>query len=63
MFEYQKVYVFLFFECFEHMDPFLWKILNFTKKLKRFGEHLTRKKTFETKKPHVHMFFLNALNI
>jgi hypothetical protein len=21
------VYVFLFFECFEHMDPFLWNIL------------------------------------
>jgi hypothetical protein len=22
----KRVYVFLFFECFEHMDPFLWNI-------------------------------------
>jgi len=22
----KKVYVFLFFECFEHIDPFLWNI-------------------------------------
>jgi len=28
----KRVYVFLFFECFEHMDPFLWNILKFTKK-------------------------------
>jgi hypothetical protein len=27
----KRVYVFLFFECFEHMDPFLWSILKFTK--------------------------------
>jgi hypothetical protein len=25
--KFKKVYVFLFFECFEHMDPFLWNIL------------------------------------
>jgi hypothetical protein len=46
----KKVYVFLFFECFEHMDPFLWNILKFTKKLKWFGEHLIRKKCFWNKK-------------
>jgi len=46
MSEYQNIkkYVFLFFECFEHMDPFLWNILQFTKKLKWFGEHLTMEK-------------------
>ncbi len=51
----KNVNVFLFFECFEHMDPVLWNILNFTKKLKWLGELLIRKKTFETKKttcPH-----------
>ncbi len=26
-----KRYMFFFFECFEHMDPFLWNILKFTK--------------------------------
>jgi hypothetical protein len=36
------LYVFLFFECFEHMNPFLWSILKFTKKLKQFGKHLIR---------------------
>ncbi len=43
------IYVFLFFECFEHMNPFLWNILKFAKKLKRVGEHLIREKTFDTK--------------
>jgi hypothetical protein len=50
------VYVFFFFECFEHMDPFLWNILKFKQKLKWFGEHLIRKKDFRNKKticPHV----------
>ncbi len=42
----KRVYVFLFFECFEHMDPFLWNILKFTKKLNQFGEHLIREKDF-----------------
>jgi hypothetical protein len=42
----EKVYVFLFFECFEHMDPFLWNILKFPKKLKGFGEHLIKEKDF-----------------
>jgi len=32
--EFKKAYVFQFFECFEHMDPFLWNILKFTKKIK-----------------------------
>ncbi len=27
----KSVYVFLFSECFEHMDPFLWNILKFKK--------------------------------
>jgi len=52
----KSLYVFLFFECFEHMDPFLWSILKFTKKLKWFNEHLIRKKNFWNKKttwPHV----------
>jgi hypothetical protein len=51
----KSIYVFLFFECFEHMDPFLWSILKFTKNLKWFGEHLIRKKYFWNKKttcPH-----------
>jgi hypothetical protein len=50
----KKVDVFLFFECFEHMDHFLWNILKSTKKLKWFGEHL-RKNDFWNKKimcPH-----------
>jgi hypothetical protein len=37
------------------MDTFLWNILKFTKKKKQFGEHLVRKRTFDTKKttyPH-----------
>jgi hypothetical protein len=42
----KRVYVFLFFECFEHMDPFLCNILKFTKKLKTFGEHLIKEKNF-----------------
>ncbi len=29
----EKAYVVQFFECFEHMDPFLWNILKFTKKI------------------------------
>jgi hypothetical protein len=29
----KMVYIFLFFECFEHVDPFLWNILKFTKKI------------------------------
>ncbi len=29
----KMVYVFLFFEFFEHIDPFLWNILKFTKNL------------------------------
>jgi hypothetical protein len=53
--KYKWVYVFLFFECFEHLDLFLWTILNFTKKLKWFCEHLIRKNDFwnkETTCPH-----------
>jgi hypothetical protein len=42
----KNVNVFFFFENFEHMDPFLWNILKFTKKLKQFGEHLINKKDF-----------------
>jgi hypothetical protein len=52
----KKVYVFLFFECFENMDPFLWNILKFIKYWKWFGEYLIRKKNFWNKKttcPHV----------
>jgi len=41
---------FLVFECFEHMDPFLWNILKFIKKLKPFGEHLIREEDFWSKK-------------
>jgi hypothetical protein len=56
----KSIYLFLFFECLEHMDPFLWNILKFTKKLKWFGEHFIRKKEFWN---NIHMFFLSALNI
>jgi hypothetical protein len=52
----KKVYVFLIFECFEHMDPFLWNILKSKKKMKWFGEHFIRLKEFWNKKntyPHV----------
>jgi len=45
------------------MDTFLWNILKFTKKMKQFGEHLVRKRTFDTKKSLIHMLFLSALNI
>jgi hypothetical protein len=27
----KNIYVYIFFECFEHMDPFLWNILKFKK--------------------------------
>jgi hypothetical protein len=59
----KRVYVCLFFEFLEHMDPFLWNILKFTKKLKQFGEHLIREKDFLYKKTACHMIFLNVLNI
>jgi len=29
----KNISIFLFFECFEHVDPFLWNILKFTKKI------------------------------
>jgi hypothetical protein len=48
--KYKREHVFLFFECFEHMDPLLWNILKFIKWLKWFGEHLIRKKDFWNKK-------------
>jgi hypothetical protein len=31
--KFKNIYVFLFFEFFEHMDPFLWNILKFSKKI------------------------------
>jgi len=60
----KSIYVFLFFECFEHMDPFLWNILKFTKKLKWIGEHLIRKNDFWNKKttcPHVFFWCLKCI--
>jgi hypothetical protein len=48
--KFKRIYVFSFFECFEHIDPFLWNILKFTKKFKWIGEHLIRKKDFWNKK-------------
>jgi hypothetical protein len=40
------------------MDPFSWNILNFTKKLKRFGEHLIRENDFWYEKTtYPHLFF------
>jgi hypothetical protein len=45
------------------MDPFLWNIFKFTKKLKQFSEHLIRERIFYTKKLLVNMIFLNVLNI
>jgi len=52
----KKAYVFKIFEFFEHMNPFLWKILKFNFFLKWFGEHLIKEKNFWYKKttcPHV----------
>ncbi len=46
------------------MDPFLWNILKFTKKLKQFGEHLIREKDFWYKKiicPHVFLMCLKHI--
>jgi hypothetical protein len=42
----KNVYIFSFFENFEHTDPFLWNTLKFTKNLKQFGEHLISKTDF-----------------
>jgi hypothetical protein len=53
------IYVFLFFECFKHMDPFLWNILN----LKQFGEQLIKENYFWYKKITCPQLFLNVLNI
>jgi hypothetical protein len=60
----KRVYVFLFFECFEQMDPFLWNILKFTKKIETIWSTFDKGKWFLVqKKPLVHMLSLNALNI
>jgi hypothetical protein len=53
----KRVYVFLFFECFEHMDPFLWNILKFTKKWKQFGEHFDKGKGLLIFKNHLSTCF------
>jgi len=45
-FEYYNLKRYMYFECFKHMEPFLWNILKFTKKLKQFGEHLIKEKYF-----------------
>jgi hypothetical protein len=42
------------------MDPFSWNILNFTRKLKWFYEHLIRERDFWYKKPLVRMIFLEC---
>ncbi len=54
-----KLWIFESPGCFEHMDPFLWNILKFTKKMKWFGEHLIMKKYFWNKKntTYPHDFF------
>jgi hypothetical protein len=56
----KRAYVFLSFECFEHMDIFLWSILKFTKKLKQFGKHLIREKDIWYKKTTCPLFFLEC---
>ncbi len=43
----KNVYVFLFFECFEHMDPFLWNILKLQKKIEMIWGTFTVKQTKE----------------
>jgi hypothetical protein len=55
--KFKRVYAFLFFECFEHMDPFLWNILKFTKKIQMIWCKFDKKKYFyiKQKKTHVHM--------
>jgi hypothetical protein len=42
----KKVYVFLFFEHFEHMNPFLWNILNFIKKIEMIWWTFDKEKRF-----------------
>ncbi len=60
----KSIYVFLFFECFEHMDPFLWSILKFTKKIEMIEWTFDKEKgLLKQKKPCVHILFLNVLNI
>jgi hypothetical protein len=54
--ESKSTHIFLFFESFEHMDPFLWNILKFTKKLNWFVEHLIRKKKLKQKTTYPHAF-------
>jgi hypothetical protein len=56
----KSIYVFWFFECFEHMNPFLRNILKFTKKLKWFGEDLIRIKDFWNKKTTYSHAFLEC---
>ncbi len=43
------------------MDPFLWKILKFTKKLKMFGEDLIREKDFLMQKNYLSTCFSSML--
>jgi hypothetical protein len=40
------IYVFLFFECFEQMDPFLWNILNFYKRIEMIWWTFDKGKNF-----------------
>jgi len=57
--KFKHVHVF-YFECFEHMDPFVWNILKVTKKLMIWWT-FDKKKGFWNKKttcPHV---FLECL--
>jgi hypothetical protein len=39
------------------MDPFLWNLLMFTKKLKQFGEHLIKEKGLLIQKTHMSTCF------
>jgi hypothetical protein len=52
----RKGHMQIFLEWFEHMELFLWNILELTKKLKTFGAHLIRKNEFwkkiKTTSPH-----------
>ncbi len=55
-----------FFEWFEHMEPFLWNMLELIKKLITFGAHLIRKNDFwkkEKRKPFLHILLFNALSM
>jgi hypothetical protein len=55
---FKRVYIFLVFEYFEHMDPFLWVYQSSKKKFEMILWTFERKKDFWSGKPtYPHVFF------